>query len=425
MQIKCSSRNASLTLVFIALIFLLLAQPQELVESEYAGTNTGIIGANPSLDGSVIAFTTYEDDAGEDLNGDGDRLDRVIRYYDISTGVVTNTQVEGNMPFLVGNIIVSHTDENPDWGVGLDLNGDGDMDDRVIRYHDVSTSRLTNTEAVGYGPTLDGDIIAFRTPEGQVSRDLNLDGDTNDSIIRYYDMSSQTATSTGAEGYSTSVYGTIIAFVTFEADAGVDLNGDGDTTDSVIGYHDITTGEATNTGIVGGSPVLDGDVIAFDTHEGYVDQDLNGDGDTEDDVIGYYAISTDATTYTSAVGSVQSFDGNRITFDRWVTATAGRGWFEAGYCDISTDEVTVIGAGDSPSLDGDIIAFGIWERHVDEDLNGDQDQEDNLIWYYVIGVDEPAEWPSEQAGGTDWRLILIAAVVIAAAFVLAVVILRR
>lgn len=320
MQIKGSSKNASLAVAFLALISLLLAQPQELVESEYAGTNTGIIGANPSLDGSVIAFTTYEDDAAEDLNGDGDRLDRVIRYYDILK---------------------------------------------------------------------------------------------------------KTATSTGAEGYCASVYGTIIAFAASEADAGVDLNGDGDTEDSVIRYYDIGTGEATNTGIVGGSPVLNGDVIAFDTYEGYVDQDLNGDGDTKDDAIGYYEISTDVTTYTSAVGSVHSFDSNRIAFHRWVEAPVERGWFEAGYCDISTDEVTVIGAGDSPSLDGDVIAFGIWERHVDEDLNGDQDEEDKLIWYYVIGVDEPAEWPSEQAGGTDWNLILIVAAVIAAAFVLAVVMLRR
>lgn len=393
--------------MLLALCLLLLAEVPDLVGSELAGTNTGIVGYGPSFDGNVIAFPTDEMQARVDLNGDGVVATGevyskgVIRYYDMRTRTLTNTGAEGRGPSVDGNMIAFSTSESEDWGAGVDLNMDGDKNDTVIRYYDLRTGRVTNTRAAGSNPSLDGDIIAFETPEISVGVDLNGDGDTLDGVIRYYDITTGTLTNTGVVGSSPCLLGGIIAFSTSENEEGVDLNGDEDVDDYVIRYYDLNTGQVTNTRIAGDVYSFDSKVIAFSTYEGYVDVDLNDDGDTQDSVIGYYDISTGLATNTKIVGNPLSLDGNRIAFDRWVQEYT---WFETGYYDISTGEVTIISVGSSPSLRGDTIAFDVWERWVETDLNDDGDRLDLVIWYYVIGVDEPAEWPT---GVAERNLVLI------------------
>ena len=122
-------------------------------------TNTGEIGWHPSVSGTIIAFTTSELSVSQDLNQDGDVSDQIIRFYDIITGTTTNTGVAGSTPSLSGSTIAFLTSET--W-VTQDLNGDGDTSDYVIRYYDIVTNTVTNTGAVGdIFPSVSGSFIAF------------------------------------------------------------------------------------------------------------------------------------------------------------------------------------------------------------------------------------------------------------------------
>ena len=138
------------------------------------------------MNGSIIAFTTHEAGAGEDLNGDGDKNDYVIRYYDITNKSVVNTGAVGRLPSVSGPVIAFTSFED---SAGKDLNGDGDKNDHVIQYYDISKKHLVNTSVVGgsreEGPSVNGSVIAFTTHEGDIDKDLNGDGDKHDSVIRY------------------------------------------------------------------------------------------------------------------------------------------------------------------------------------------------------------------------------------------------
>jgi len=355
--------------------------------------NTGAVGGILSVSGSIIAFMTPEGWIGVDLNGDGDMIDHMIRYYDVSTGALVNTGADGGILSVSGSIIAFITIEG--W-IGVDLNGDGDMGDQVIRYYDISTGALVNTGADGDSPSVSGSIIAFYTYEWSIGVDLNGDGDMGDNVIRYYDISTGTLTNTGADGDRPFVSGSIITFVTGEWYIGVDLNGDGDMGDYVIRYYDVSTGALASTGAVGGgiAPWLSvsGNIIAFVTYEGWIDVDLNGDGDMGDNVIRYYDISTGTLTNTGADGVEPSVSGSIIAFNTpevWIGVDLN-GDGDIGdqvirYYDVSTGALTNTGAdGVMPSVSGSIIAFMTPEVWIGVDLNGDGDMDDLVIRYFSM-----------------------------------------
>jgi hypothetical protein len=248
----------------------------------------GEIGYDVAVDNDIITFTVSEGGFGEDLNEDGDSIDRFVWYYNVSTGLTFNaTIILGAYASKDGNIIAFETWEEWD---SIDLNGDGDAVDSVIRYYNMSTATITNTTAVGHEVSIDGNIIAFYTSEDDISEDLNYDGDMSDRIIRYYNISSGTITNTAVYGTFPCVKGNVIAFETWEPDFGEDLNGDGNVDDNVIRYYDISTGATFTTAAVGYYASVDVNMIAFYTYESGVDEDLNGDGDKTDKVIRYYHI---------------------------------------------------------------------------------------------------------------------------------------
>jgi len=339
----------------------------EIIPIEAKIVNTGALGMAPKVYGDIIAFFTDENLAGEDLNGDSDSNDLIIRYYNISSQNLTNTKVSGHYPAIYKNIITftgftvkyfNLTDESfVDTGVlafvdipsiygniiafptyetnaNMDLNGDGDKDDSVIRYYDVSSGVLRNTGVVGWGASIYGDIIAFSTFESQVGQDLNGDGDVDDSVVRYYNISSGTVTNTGAEGWWPALYGNIIAFEAHYR------------TYTAITYYNISDGSLVDTKIDGRMACVYGNLIVFSTPEAdYGVGDLNGDGDAEDWVIRYY--------------------------------------------DVSTKTLINLGVeGINPSIYGNTIAFETREKDVGADLNGDGDVNDDVIRYVLLNPPE-------------------------------------
>ena len=65
------------------------------------------------------------------------------------------------------------------------------------------TAGVTNLGLATHQNQFDGDLLAFAIPEsGQGNTDLNGDGDTLDSVVHVYDASSGTTTNLGLESGS-------------------------------------------------------------------------------------------------------------------------------------------------------------------------------------------------------------------------------
>lgn len=406
----------------------------KIIEAKAVILNTEAIGVVPNVYGDIIVFFTDEKLAQEDLNGDGDVDDLIIRYYNVSACILTNTKASGHypaiyentitftgrtvryynitegstvdasvlayvdIPSIYGNIIAFPTYEQV---AGIDLNGDGDTDDSVIRYFDLSTGTLVNTGVVGWGASIYGDIIAFSTFEYQMAQDLNGDGDTQDSVIRYYNISSGVVVNTGAEGWwptlymeiivfeshyvtytaityynisdgtlvdtkidgrMASVYGNIIAFATPEADYGVgDLNGDGDSVDWVVRYYNISTEALINTGAEGVRPSVYENLIAFETYEEDAGIDLNNDGDTTDSIIQYILLTT-----PKIIGTFEACPRvlNLQSKGKWITAFIE---LPEGY-DVDDIKVTTILLNDTVPAELRLVAIGDYDEDGIPDL---------------------------------------------------------
>ena len=203
-----------------------------------------------------------------------------------------------------GNLVATLVDESSE---GSDLNGDGDTNDFVPHVYDHTTGMTTNIGLAfsGFAFSLDGNLLAFHVFESaQGNTDLNGDGDTNDLVLHVYDHTAVTpVTNIGLAtvfGFS-QLDGNLVVIPVSEAGQGSDLNGDGDTNDRVLHVYDHVTGTTTNIGLAVGfgfSP-LDGNLVAFAVNES--DQgntDLNGDGDTSDEVLHVYDHDTIAPVIT-------------------------------------------------------------------------------------------------------------------------------
>src|SRR5262249_34870442 len=153
------------------------------------------------------------------------------------------------------------------------LNGDGDTDDSVVHVYDVATGTTTN---LGLANTISfegasivtggsGNLVAFTVNEfDQGHTDLNGDGEVGfdrfqaDTVIHPYDAPPGTTTNLGLAitvGLTVTVAGVsedLVAFSVSESDhGGADLNGDGDTYDQVVHVYNAGTGTTTNLGLDG------------------------------------------------------------------------------------------------------------------------------------------------------------------------------
>jgi uncharacterized repeat protein (TIGR01451 family) len=134
--------------------------------------DTSVRGDQPVIYEKIVAFTAL-DASGRPL----------IRYYDVATQTVRDTGAVGSHPAVFGRFIVFQTDEA---ALGLDLTGDGDRLDTVIRYYDLEAGQVFNTGQLGFEPDIYEDLITFWVFEPRVQQDLNGDGDREDPIVQVY-----------------------------------------------------------------------------------------------------------------------------------------------------------------------------------------------------------------------------------------------
>jgi hypothetical protein len=197
--------------------------------------NTGYVGRSPSIHDSIIAFFS--------LNFPVLNYNDELCYYNVTSGLLYQTGEIGFInPSVSDSIIAFNTYEDQ---VGIDLNGDGDIGDFILRYFDMATKQTVNLGFdAGYLPSVSGSIIAF----------------TGDGGIHYYDISTQELKDTGIYGglNSTSLSGFIITYRNNAFPGG-------------LGYYNILTGltEEIWSGSNSNAPSIDGSIVTFASN-GYV-----------------------------------------------------------------------------------------------------------------------------------------------------------
>lgn len=194
--------------------------------------DTKVLGYNPAIYHDMIVFHAFTPKP-------------TICIYDLNTEVAVDTGIIGMNPTLYETIIAFTTSEI---SVAEDLNGDGDTRDLVIRCYDLESQTIINTGAVGYYPAIHGDRIAFTTPERDVNQDLNGDGRILAEIIRYYDLESDCVVNTRQLGSEPDIYEDTITFYLWERWIGQDLNGDGDQSDPIVDTYHIAMTEMSIAG---------------------------------------------------------------------------------------------------------------------------------------------------------------------------------
>jgi len=260
------------------------------------------------VDGPMAVFGVSEaDQGGRDLNGDGDVAGSVLHVFDALTGEVRNLGLEngGAQSFLNGRLLVINAFES-----AADENGDGDPFDNVLFVYDTARRELTSLGVTPApsdtgGLVFDGRRVAIGVDEIRQDRDLNQDGDKFDTVLHLFDSVTRRLQNTGLpvsfiDKTTVASAGRWFAVAVPESrDFGTsgqnrDLNGDGDTTDSVPHLFDTATGRVTNLRVAAAfdfnagfnsgfkSDNGDGLVVVPEAAQG---KDLNGDKDLTDMVL--------------------------------------------------------------------------------------------------------------------------------------------
>jgi len=278
-----------------------------------------VAGTTPALGLCPVGPTT-----DDDLNDDGDATDAIVHLW--SGGGIDNLECPAAVVALSSTHLAALVSECDAGGIamtgcpagGTDLNADGDAADLVVEVHDLadgagpcglpsSTATWTNVGQAAESIAIKGGVVAFLTDEAtQGGASINNDGDTSDHVLQVYDAAGGLVFHAGstprAEAAEEFVLGgtageALVAFRTSESSQGAgDLNGDMDTDDEVLQVYDVANNRLLPVGqavtpcrLEACDPrvpyrVLD-NTVRFLTLEADQGDDLNGDGDESDLVL--------------------------------------------------------------------------------------------------------------------------------------------
>jgi hypothetical protein len=364
-------------------------------------------------DGIAAFFVDEADQNGTDLNSDSDAFDLVLHVYDVSTGVLTNTQLASNPSTpevqLEGGKAVVRVSEFAQ-GQTI-LNGDGDFSDNVLFVHDVAT---TTQASVGYecasdsfdgthSYAVDAGLVVFRYSEAGQGVSGNGDADLNDAVYAVYDIAAATLTNTGFAGpqYSLAVDDGYAAFLVVEWQQGnADLNGDGDMDDWVLHLYDHgtqSTSNLTSASSTGSHGVAAG-MVAVQVREEEEGIDLNADADTDDKVLFLHDVTGGAPTNLGLASGgstwVLSMSDEVLAFrvresDQDTTDLNGDGDvldYVGHLHDLSTGLTTNLElATETIAVAETTVAFRVNEsQQGGADLNGDGDASDAVLFVTML-----------------------------------------
>ena len=317
------------------------------------GGDPGTLGAGFNVGGGEALAVISESRQLVDLNGDNDIADAILHRIELASGRVTNTRIavasagQGNVfpslgptpiPFAFHEGLAIFNLAEADQG--KDLNGDGDTKDVLLHTLSTRTGRLQNlnvSASLFPSESTPGRVILFMS-ENDNARDLNGDGDIGSSefVMGLADLNGRelrfvntglaisTLPTNGDDGNIFLVDGTALQiagnFVTFLVPEAVqgnrDLNGDGDTVDNVLHIADLTTFTTRSTGLSGASayraiqapllPASDGRAMV-PVNESRQGRDLNGDGDFADNVLQSLDVRSGRSRNTGIAVAGESF----------------------------------------------------------------------------------------------------------------------
>ena len=332
----------------------------------------------------------------------------------------------------------------PEAEQGADLNGDGDTLDRVAHLLEVASNTTINLGlAIRAGVIVNDSQFAFLVSENDQGVDLNVDGDTFDSVWHLFDPAvAVTADNPFNVGFATPPAGLAATgatggflFVISEAAQGTDLTGDGDILDHVV-FSIVTPGRfITPMGMpphaLGTPLVARGNKVLVLGNEADINTDLNGDSDISDIVLGavifdasgpptyipvgpgrpravvagamaltdffaVYLIDEAATGATDLNGDGDTSDGILAVFD--LRNAAGEHFPVAssvGFFPLAANPI--LGVGTSAER----VIFGIDENQQGIDINNDQDTADSILaWVDVANAPGVAHSLGLTLGGT-------------------------
>jgi hypothetical protein len=285
------------------------------------------------VDGDRVAFVAHETQEATDLNGDGDVGDRVVHLYDDALGSITNTGLAQAFVMSAADLhlrddVLAFLVYEP--AQKADLNGDGLIDQLVFvpHVHDIGTATTQNLGLEGRFPALGEGFLAFLVRESLQRQDLNGDSDQVDQVAHVYEPASGTLRNLGLDATGFAVGSTLAVFLVRET-PGRDWNGDGDFSDAVVHTYDATTATVRNHGLAAVGLMVAGRLAGFLVSEAGEGRDLNGDGDTSDRVLHLYDGDTQATV------SVGLYSESLVMSERLAAFTVPE--FQQGQTDLNGD----------------------------------------------------------------------------------------
>jgi hypothetical protein len=268
-------------------------------------------------DSGLVAFSVAEVQQGNtDLNGDGDSDDEVVHVYDTATGTINNLKLATDWEISNDSGLVAFYVH--EFGQGnTDLNGDGDSDDPVVHVYDAATGIISNLKLAGWEISNDSGLVAFYVHEfRQGNTDLNGDDDSYDSVVHVFDAATGTISNLKLAGWPIRNDSGLVAFSVNESGQGnTDLNGDGDSRDEVVHVYDTATGTINNLKLAGMYLHNDSGLVAFSVNEsGQGNTDLNGDGDSYDSVVHVFDAATGTINNLKLAGGIADVDSGLVAF---------------------------------------------------------------------------------------------------------------
>lgn len=154
-------------------------------------TNVGLVADSIRIEKDRVAFRVDEEAQGDtDLNGNGDADsdERVIHVYDAKKGTTTNLGLVANSDLQMEKDSVSFRVEEQRQGSDLNGDGDADSDEDVLHVYDAKKGIITNVGLAVDNVQMEKNRLVFRVDENhQGDMDLNDDGDSEDRVIHVYD----------------------------------------------------------------------------------------------------------------------------------------------------------------------------------------------------------------------------------------------
>jgi hypothetical protein len=238
--------------------------------------------------GSFAALIVNEVD-GIDRNGDGDLTDTYAAIYDpvADQTFVPALAIGSSECIFLGQHLAVAIDESQQ---REDLNGDGDQLDRIVHLHDPVLRTTANLGFESSGLAASGGMLVVSRAESESASDWNGDGDQLDLVLFVWDPATGELASTGvaSSGILLGTGDASFLFVVPELADGGDRNGDGDTDDQVYALYDLALRRTLGLGLAAspsGAGITQAGAALFLVSESAQGRDLNGDGDQVDGIL--------------------------------------------------------------------------------------------------------------------------------------------